>query len=58
MSVQEIREIREIREILGEKLWGKSADEMNALIKPNVDEMRRRIDELRRLSQDKAQGQV
>ena len=42
-----IQEIWEIKEKLSEKLWGKSADEINEIIKPNVNEMKRRIEELR-----------
>jgi hypothetical protein len=42
-----IHEIWEIKETLSERFWGKSADEINNTIKPNVDEMKRRIHELR-----------
>ena len=43
-----IQDIWKIKENLSEKFWGKSADEINSIIKPNVDEMKRKIDELRK----------
>ena len=49
MSMQEILKIKEN---LSEKFWGKSADEINDIIKPNVEKMKRRIDELRRNKED------
>ena len=42
-----IQEIWEIKENLSERFWGKSADEINDIIKPDVDEMKRKIYELR-----------
>ena len=39
--------IWELKEMLSEKFWGKSADEINDMVKPNVEEMTRRIDEIR-----------
>ena len=45
MSMQELWKIKEN---LGEKFWGKSADEINAMIKPNVEVLRRKIEQLRR----------
>ena len=42
-----IQEIWKIKENLSEKFWGKSPEEINEIIKPNVDEMTRRINELR-----------
>ena len=43
-----IQEIWKIKENLSEKFWGKSADEINNIIKSNVDDMKLRIDELRK----------
>ena len=43
MSVQEVRLIKEN---LSEVFWGKTVDEINDIIKPNVDEMKRKLDEL------------
>jgi hypothetical protein len=42
-----IQEIWQIKETLSEKFWGKSAEEINNMVKPNVDEIKRKIDELR-----------
>ena len=39
-------------EKLSEKFWGKSADEINKMIKPNVDDMKRKIKELRKKNKD------
>jgi len=44
MSMQELWQIKET---MSEKLWGKSAEEICALLKTNADEMKRRIDTLR-----------
>ncbi|MCL1858139.1 MAG: hypothetical protein FWF92_02760 [Oscillospiraceae bacterium] len=48
-----IQEIWKIKESLSEKFWGKSADDINNMIKPDVDDMKRRIDELRRKNAEK-----
>ncbi|MCL2056563.1 MAG: hypothetical protein FWH02_04985 [Oscillospiraceae bacterium] len=45
MSMQEIWKIKEN---LSEKFWGKSANEINNIIKPSVEDMKLRIDELRK----------
>ena len=42
-----IQEIWAIKEQLSEKFWGKSANEINNIIKPNVEDVKRRINELR-----------
>ena len=47
MNNMSIQEIWNIKENLSEKFWGKSADEINSMTKPNVDSMKRKIDELR-----------
>jgi len=43
-----IQEIWKIKEDLSEKFWGKSAEEINDLIQPKVEEMKQKIDELRK----------
>ena len=43
-----IQEICKIKENLSKKFWGKSANEINNIIKPNVDDMKRKIDDLRK----------
>jgi len=43
-----IHEIWLIKENLSEKFWGKSAEEINDIVKPTVDEIKRKIDELRK----------
>ena len=43
-----LQEIWEIKEHLSDKFWGKSAHEINDIVKPNIDDMKRRIEELRR----------
>ena len=43
-----IQEIWKIKEKLSEKFWGKSANEVNAMIKPNVEGLKRKIEQLRR----------
>ena len=48
-----IQEIWKIKENLSEKFWGKSADEINNMTKPNVDNMKRKIDELRKKKENK-----
>ena len=48
MNNMSIQEIWKIKENLSEKFWGKSADEINSMTKPNVDSMKRKIDELRK----------
>ena len=48
-----IDEIWEIKEQLSEMFWGKSTDEINSMIKPNVDEIKRKISELRRQKEGK-----
>ena len=45
----DIQEIWEIKEKVSEKIYGKSYDEINAIIKPSVEEATRRIEELRRI---------
>jgi len=53
-----IQEIRDIKESLSEKLWGKTACEINEMIKPSVDEMMAQIDKMRLVKSRKtAQGQ-
>jgi len=47
-----IQEIWKIKESLSEKFWGKSADEINAMIKSNVENVRRKIEQLRREAAD------
>ena len=42
-----VLEIRQIKENLSEIFWGKTVDEINNIIKPNVDEMMRKLDEMR-----------
>ena len=42
-----MQEVRQIKENLSEIFWGKTVDEINNIIKPNVDEMKRKLDELR-----------
>jgi hypothetical protein len=53
MNNMAIQEIWEIKEKLSERFWGKSADEINDLIKPNVDEMKSRINEMRKVNERK-----
>jgi hypothetical protein len=48
MNNMSMQEIWEIKENLSEKFWGKSANEINTAIKPNVDDMNRKIEELRK----------
>ena len=48
-----IDEIWKIKEHLSKTFWGKSADEINSMIKPDVDEMKRKISELRRQKEGK-----
>jgi len=48
MSNMSMQEMWQIKENLSEKFWGKPADEINNIIRPNVDEMKRKIDELRK----------
>ena len=43
-----MQEIWEAKEKLSDKIWGKSADEMCEIMKPNVDEMKRKIEEIRK----------
>ena len=43
-----IQEIWKIKEDLSEKFWGKSADEINDIVRTNVDEMKQKIEELRK----------
>ena len=49
-----IQEIWDIKEILSEKFWGKSAEEINNLIKTDVDEMKRKIIEIRQKREKEA----
>ena len=42
-----IQEIWEIKEKVSEKIYGKSAEEINAILKPSVEETTRRIEEIR-----------
>ena len=51
-----IQEIWKIKENLSEKFWGKSADEINSITKPNVDNMKRKIDELRKKKENEMRG--
>jgi hypothetical protein len=48
MNDMPIQELWEVKEKLSEKFWGKSAEEINAIIRPNAEEMMRKIDELRK----------
>ena len=48
MNKVSLQEIWKIKEDLSDKFWGKSADEINELINPNIEEMKRRIEELRK----------
>ena len=43
-----MQEIWQIKETLSNKFWGKSAEEINVMVKPNVDEIKRKIDEFRK----------
>ena len=43
-----LQEIWRIKENLSDKFWGKSADEINDIIKPNIDDMKCKIEELRK----------
>ena len=43
-----LQEIWKIKENLSDKFWGKSVDEINDIIKPSIDDMKRKIEELRR----------
>ena len=53
MNSMPIQEIWQIKENLSEKLWGKTSDEISKTIKPNVDDMKCKIDELRKKNVDK-----
>jgi len=53
MDNMSIQEIWQIKENLSEKFLGKSAKEINDMVKPNVDEIKRRINELRKKEEDK-----
>jgi len=53
MDNMSIHEIWQVKENLSEKFWGKSAKEINDMVKPNVDEIKRRINELRKKEEDK-----
>jgi predicted nucleic acid-binding protein len=57
VSSMSIQEICEIKETLSERFWGKPADEINNEIKPNADEMKRRINELRTTREKKSAWQ-
>ena len=48
-----IEELWKVKENLSEKFWGKSASEINSIIKPNVDDMKFKIDELRKKKEKK-----
>ena len=48
-----LQEIWKVKEDLSDKFWGKSADEINDIIKPNIEEMKRRIEELRKKKEPK-----
>jgi hypothetical protein len=45
-----IQEIWDIKKNLSGKFWGKSADEINIMIKPDVEKMKLKIEQLRRKS--------
>ena len=48
-----MEEIWKVKKNLSEKFWGKSANEINNIIKPNVDDMKFKIDELRKKKEKK-----
>ena len=48
MISMSIQEIWQIKENLSEQFWGKTAEEINNIVKPSVDEMKCIIDELRK----------
>ena len=48
-----LQEIWKIKEDLSDKFWGKSAAEINDIIKPNIEEMNRRIEELKKKKEPK-----
>ena len=49
-----MQEIWEVKEQLSDKIWGKSAEEMRGIIKPNVDEMKLKIEEIRKQNREKS----
>ena len=48
-----IEELWKVKENLSGKFWGKSANEINDIIKPNVDDMKFKIAELRKKKENK-----
>ena len=42
-----LQELWKIKEELSERFWGKSAEEINNIVKPNVDEMIRNIEAIK-----------
>ena len=53
MNKMTLQEIWKTKEDLSDKFWGKSADEINDIIKPNIEDMKRRIEELRKKKEPK-----
>ena len=49
-----MQEIWMIKEELSEKFWGKTADEINDIVKPDVDEIMRKMTLLREQNLNKA----
>ena len=54
----DLLELRKIRDELSEKLYGKSAEEINAILKPGVDKVTRRIEELRKEKEESEEAKI